>query len=143
MHVIAGDDYRRDYALQLYQEGYAKQVFFTGVPLHVIVSDDSEVMSTYMEAERLKEWIDKDTSAVESMIVVNDPFHMRRVSGDQIQIHMEPVPFDRTPYQRIWWKDALSRKSVEEEYFKFVFYLFRYKYSWGFIRHWLVSFDMH
>jgi hypothetical protein len=30
IHVIAGEDYRTDYAIQLYQEGYAGQIFFTG-----------------------------------------------------------------------------------------------------------------
>lgn len=28
IHVIAGDDYRTDYAFQLYREGYAKKIFF-------------------------------------------------------------------------------------------------------------------
>src|SRR6185369_3491184 len=30
IHVIAGDDYRTDYAIQLYKQGYAKTIFFTG-----------------------------------------------------------------------------------------------------------------
>jgi hypothetical protein len=30
IHVIAGPDYRTDYAIQLYQEGYGRQLFFTG-----------------------------------------------------------------------------------------------------------------
>ena len=31
IHVIAGNDYRTDYAIQLYKQGYAKTIFFTGV----------------------------------------------------------------------------------------------------------------
>lgn len=172
IHVIAGEDYRTDYAFQLYQQGYGKMVFFTGgkcdfhlsghgararekalvqgVPLAAMTSDDSEVMSTYMEAELLKEWMEKNTSPVQSIIVVSDPFHMRRarwayqkVFGDQIQIQMAPVPFELTPYQSTWWKDVESQKYVQEEYFKFIFYLFRYQYSWGFFKDWLVSFDSH
>lgn len=173
IHVIAGDIHRTDYAFQMYWEGYAKKIFFTGgwcethlyghgararekalaqgVPLDVIASDDSAVMSTYMEAERLKDWIAKNSSPpIKSIIVVSDPFHMRRarwtyqrVFGEQIQIQMAPVPFDRTPYQLNWWRSAGSREYVEEEYFKFVFYLFRYEYSWGVFRDWLASFDMH
>ena len=172
IHVIAGEDYRTDYAFQLYQQGYGKMVFFTGgkcdfhlsghgararekalvqgVPLAAIASDESEVMSTYMEAELLKEWMEKNTSPVQSIIVVSDPFHMRRarwayqkVFGDQIQIQMAPVPFELTPYQSTWWKDVESQKYVQEEYFKFIFYLFRYQYSWGFFKDWLVSFDSH
>ncbi len=30
IHVIAGDDYRTDYAIQLYKKGYGKELFFTG-----------------------------------------------------------------------------------------------------------------
>jgi uncharacterized SAM-binding protein YcdF (DUF218 family) len=170
IHVIAGDDYRTDYAFQLYQEGYGKTVFFTGgwcdihlhdhglrargkalaqdLPLDSIASDDSEVMSTYMETEKLKEWMANNSSPVQSIIVGSDPFHMRRarwayqkVFGDQVKIQMAPVPFERTPYQSAWWKDGDSRKHVAEEYFKLSFYLFRYQYSGGFFRDWLSYFD--
>lgn len=170
IHVIAGEDYRTDYAFQLYQQGYGKTVFFTGgwcdihlyehgarardkalaqgLSLDAIASDDSAVMSTYMEAERLKEWIASKSSPVQSIIVVSDPFHMRRarwayqkVFGDQVKIQMAPVPFELTPYQPTWWKHTDSQKYVEEEYFKFIFYLFRYQYSGGFFRDWLSSFD--
>ena len=170
IHVIAGEDYRTDYAFQLYQQGYGKTIFFTGgrceshlyghgarareralaqgLPLAAIASDDAEVMSTYMEAQKLKDWIVRNSYPVQSIIVVSDPFQMRRarwayrkVFGDQVQIQMAPVPFALTPYQSTWWKDVDSRKYVEEEYLKFFFYLFRYQYSWGFIRDWLSSFD--
>lgn len=170
IHVIAGDDFRTDYAFQLYKEGYGKTVFFTGgwcdihlqdhgvrareralrqgVPLDSIASDDSAVMSTYMEAERLKKWIASRPIPVRSIIVVSDPFHMRRarwtyqkVFGNTVQIEMAPVPFKLTPYQVTWWKDQDSRKYVEGEYLKIVFYLFRYQYSWGFFRDWLSAFD--
>lgn len=172
IHVIAGEDYRTDYAFQLYKQGYAKTIFFTGgwcethlsghgararekaltqgVPLDAIVSDDTQVMSTYMEAERLKDWIARNNYPVKSIIVVSDPFHMRRarwtyekVFGDKVQIQMAPVPFELTPYQSTWWKDSESRKYVREEYSKLIFYLFRYQYSWGFFRDWLASFDSH
>lgn len=172
IHVIAGDDYRTDYAFQLYQQGYGKTIFFTGgwcdihlyehgaharekalaqgLPLDSIASDELAVMSTYMEAERLKEWIEKNPSTVKSIIVVSDPFHMRRarwayqrVFNNQIQIQMAPVPFDRTPFHLTWWKDVESKRYVQEEYFKLVFYVIRYQYSWGPFRDWLASFDMY
>ena len=170
IHVIAGEDYRTDYAFQLYRQGYAETIFFTGgrcgshlsghgarakelalaqgLPLDSIAFDDSEVMSTYMEAEKLKEWIVRNSSPVKSIIVVSDPFHMRRarwtyrkVFGDQIQIQMAPIPFELTSYQSTWWKDEESRKYVQEEYLKFIYYLFRYQYSWGVFRDWLSSLD--
>lgn len=170
IHVIAGEDYRTEYAIQLYKEGRADTLFFTGgwctvhlyhhgqharelalahgAPGDAIAIDDSKVTSTYMEAERLKEWIDRNPDPVDSVIVVSDPFHMRRarwtyetIFGENFEIQMAPVPFDRTPYQRLWWKDAQSRQNVREEYVKFVYYLFRYQLSWGFVRDWLASLD--
>lgn len=170
IHVIAGDDYRTDYAIQLYRQGEAETLFFTGgwcnthlyyhgehakerslaagVPLDAIAFDDSPVTSTYMEAERLKVWIDHSARPIRSVIVVSDPFHMRRASwtyrrvlGDQIHVQFAPVPFSRTPYQQAWWKDSESRKYVREEYSKLIYYLFRYEFSRGFVKDWLVSLD--
>jgi uncharacterized SAM-binding protein YcdF (DUF218 family) len=170
IHVIAGEDYRTDYAIQLYRQGFGRTLFFTGgwceihlyrhgehaneraqdqgVPLEAVAFDDSPVVSTYMEAERLKAWIAQSPEPVRSVIVVSDPFHMRRarwtyrkVLGDRIEVQMAPVPFELTPYRRMWWKDWQSRQNVREEYTKLVYYLFRYQYSWGFLRDWLASLD--
>jgi len=170
IHVIAGEDYRTDYAIQLYEQGLGGTLFFTGgwckthlyyhgehakersladgVPPQAIAIDDSEVMSTYMEAERLKEWLVQSPSPIRSIIIVSDPFHMRRarwtyrrVFGESIEFQMAPVPFELTPYQRIWWKDPHSRRNVRDEYSKLIYYLFRYQYSWGAFREWLASFD--
>jgi uncharacterized SAM-binding protein YcdF (DUF218 family) len=170
VHVIAGEDFRTDYAFQLYKEGYAEMIFFTGgwchhhnydhgiharekalaqgIPLASIADDNTEVMSTYMEAMRLKEWIERSSIPVDSIIVVSDPFHMRRASwtyrkvfDDKIQVQMAPVPFELTPYTSTWWTDANSRKYVEDEYLKSIFYLFRYQYSWGSLKDWLSTFD--
>ena len=170
IHVLAGEDYRTDYAVQLYGQGLGTTLFFTGgwceihlyrhgeharerahdqgVPLKVIAFDDSKVMSTYMEAERLREWIAQSPEPVRSVIVVSDPFHMRRarwtyrkVLGDSIEVQMAPVPFELTPYQRTWWRDPQSRQNVREEYAKLVYYLFRYQFSGGFFRDWLASLD--
>lgn len=170
IHTIAGEDYRTDYAIQLYKHGYGKTLFFTGgwcqhhqyhhgehaeeravaqgLSPDVITFDESAVMSTYMEAELLREWITRNSIPVRSIIVVSDPFHMRRVRwtyrkifGDQIKIQMAPVPMDQTPYQRTWWKDWGSRKYVREEYQKYLYYLLRYQLSAGKFRDWLASFD--
>jgi uncharacterized SAM-binding protein YcdF (DUF218 family) len=170
IHVIAGEDYRTDYALQLYKQGLGRTLFFTGgwceihqyrhgehakqrslaygVPVDAIAFDDSKVLSTFMEAEKLKAWISGSPYPVRSVIVVSDPFHMRRVRwtyqkvfGGSIQVQMAPVPFDLTPFQRTWWNHPQSRQNVREEYAKLVYYLFRYQYSWGFFREWLASLD--
>ena len=123
IHVIAGEDDRTDYAIQLYKNGYGKTLFFTGgwcelhlyhhgehareravsqgIPLDAIAFDNSTVTSTYGEAERLREWILHSPHPVRSVIVVSDPFHMRRarwtyqkVFGNQIRVQMAPVPFE-------------------------------------------------
>jgi len=170
IHVIAGEDYRTDYAIQLYKEGYGKTLFFTGgwckkhqynhgehaeqrslaqgVPQNNIAFDESTVTSTYMEAELVRGWIEQQPYAVRSIIAVSAPFHMRRtrwtyrkVLGDSVQIEMAPVPFDLTPYQRIWWKDRESCRYVWDEYQKYVYYLFRYQFSGGKVQEWLASLD--
>ena len=170
IHVIAGDDYRTDYAIQLYKQGYAKTIFFTGgwckyhnyyhgshgqevslsqgVPLDAIANDESSVMSTYMEAKRLKEWISKSPTPIRSVIVVSDPFHMRRaqwtykrVLGKSIEILMAPVPFEVMPYQKVWWNDKDSRRYVRDEYQKYVYYFLRYNFSSGWLKNWLASLD--
>jgi len=170
IHVIAGHDHRTEYALQLYQQGLGKQLFFTGgwctshnynhgeharqlaldqgVPVDAIAFDDSVVTSTYSEAERLKVFIDENPNSIESVIVVSDPHHMRRarwtyrrVLGNEIQVQMAPVPFDSSPHQRRWWTDWSSWRMVKDEYQKTVYYYARYKFSVGPLEEWLASFD--
>jgi uncharacterized SAM-binding protein YcdF (DUF218 family) len=170
IHVIAGEDYRTDYAIQLYKQGYGKTLFFTGgwctyhnyyhgehaearslaqgVTLSAIAYDDSRVTSTYMEAERLKDWIERSPTPIRSVIVVSDPFHMRRarwtyrrVLGVGIEIQMAPVSFEMTPYLQRWWLDPLSKKYVMDEYLKLIYYFLRYQNSDGSLGRWLALFD--
>jgi uncharacterized SAM-binding protein YcdF (DUF218 family) len=170
IHVIAGDDYRTDYAIRLAQQGYGKMLFFTGGwcethhyhhGLHAearalaqglsrqsIAYDDAIVTSTYLEAERLKEWLAHSPIPVHSVIVVSDPFHMRRsrwayrrVLGRGVEVQMAPVPFERTPLRRRWWTDPASRQYVWDEYKKLLYYHLRYQISRGKFRRWLASMD--
>ena len=100
IHVIAGDDYRTDYGIELYKKGYGKLIFFTGgwcifhhyyhgqhgkersinqgVPIDAIAIDESKVTSTYSEAVRFKEFVAQSRVPIKSIIVVSDPYHMRR-----------------------------------------------------------------
>jgi uncharacterized SAM-binding protein YcdF (DUF218 family) len=166
IHVIAGDDYRTEYAIQLYKQGFAKTIFFTGgwctqhgyyhgehgmqlavsegVPLEDIAYDDSPVLSTYDETLLLKKYLDNNMPSVKSFIVVSDPFHMRRtrwtnqmVFGKGMNIIMAPVPFDQTPFKQQWWTDDSSRAYVRDEYKKMIYYFFRYKLGWN----WLAFLD--
>jgi uncharacterized SAM-binding protein YcdF (DUF218 family) len=171
IHVIAGDDYRTEYAIQLYKQGYAKNLFFTGgfckfhgylhgehgqqlaikegIPPEVIAFDDSSVISTFDEAVILKAWMDQNSETVSSIIVVSDPFHMRRarwtyrkILGKDAKISMAPVPFEQTVnLQRMWWTDESSRSYVKEEYVKLIYYALRYQLSWGKFKEWLAAFD--
>jgi uncharacterized SAM-binding protein YcdF (DUF218 family) len=170
IHVISGEDYRAAYGIQLYEKGYGKFLFFTGgwcpyhninhaqhsremalalgIPADAIVTDEAEISSTYAEANRLKEWIEHQSEAIQSIIVVSDAFHMRRaqwtyrrIFGDQVKILMAPVPFEMTPYKRDWWTDGPSRQYVESEYIKMAYYILRYQFGGGPFKEWLISLD--
>lgn len=170
IHVIAGLGYRTDYAIQLYKQGYGKMIFFTGgwctfhhlyhgqhgralaleqgVPPEAIAIDESQVTSTYAEVVQLKEFITQSPTPVRSVIVVSDPYHMRRarwtyrhVLGDQVSVLMAPVPFELTPYQRRWWTDEASRQYVKDEYLKTFYYYARYQLGGGPLQGWLASLD--
>jgi len=171
LHVIAGDDYRTDYAIQLYKEGFSKVIFFTGgwcalhhyyhgrhakeralaqgVPLEAIAVDESPVTSTYSEALRLKAYIAQSHNPIRSVIVVSDPFHMRRVRwtyqhvlDDEIKVQMAPVPFETSRYQQHWWEDDESRLMVKEELLKLLYYYIRYGLGWTPLSKWLAAFDV-
>lgn len=166
IHVISGADYRTDYAIQLYKQGYGKQILFTGgwcsihryyhgrhgaeraamqgVASGSIIIDESTVTSTFDEAVLVQKFIAGSPTAVRSVMVISDPYHMRRVRwtyrkilGDDVLVELAPVPFEATPYQRIWWSDPASRQYVTQEYLKTVYYFARYQLGWD----WLASFD--
>jgi len=166
IHVIAGEDYRTEYAIQLYQQGFARKIFFTGgwcnqhgyfhgehgmqlaldagIPPEDIAYDESTVMSTYDETLLLQTYLETLQPPAQSIIVVSDPFHMRRtrwtnkmVFGKDMQIIMQPVPFDQTPFIQQWWEDDASRSYVKDEYKKMVYYYFRYQLGWT----WLAFLD--
>lgn len=163
VHVIGGDDYRTEYAIQLYKQGLARAIFFTGgwcthheyyhgehgmqlallegVPQEAIAYDDSPVLSTYDETVLLKKYLDKNLPSSQSIIVVSDPFHMRRarwinemIFGNRMKIIMLPVPFDQTPFTQHWWTDSASRRYVRDEYKKMIFYYFRYQLGWTWLK---------
>ena len=170
IHVIAGPDYRTEHAIQLYQQGYGEVIFFTGgwckghqyyhgehgmqlalvagVPQEAIGYDDSAVTSTYDETERLRDWIQQRPVEVHKVIVVSDPFHMRRaqwtyrkVLEEGVEVWMAPVAFEATPHRREWWGNVPSERYVKDEYLKYFYYIARYQLSWGGLNKWLISLD--
>ena len=168
LQVIAGEDYRTEYAIQLYQQGFAKTLFFTGgwcnqhgyfhgahaqdlalaagVPRQAIVYDDSQVFSTYDEVVLLKKYLASKQPTYRSIMVVSDPFHMRRsqwtyrhVLGKEYTTIMAPVPLEQTPFTQNWWSDKASSQYVVNEYQKLIFYYFRYQLN----MHWLAVLDKY
>lgn len=166
IHVIAGDDYRTEYAIELFKQGYGKYIFFTGgwcrfhgyyhgehgqelalsegIPVEAIAFDDTPVTSTYEESSLLKKWIEQNPLEIKSVIVVSDPFHMRRVKwtdshlmGKTTSLLMAPVPFEQTEYKNQWWDDIPSMYYVRDEYIKLMYYFLRYQLS----IEWLARFD--
>lgn len=168
--AVSGPAYRITYAAQLYQKGLGSRLFYTGgynendqryeakwsaylatlqgVPPEAIFTDDSTVISTYQEAVRVKAFVDAHADQIHTIIVVTDPYHTRRaqwayqkVLGSEVKVLMAPVPFDETGYSSKWWAHSVTRQMVFEEYFKYVFYLFRYQWTSGPLQHWLAQFD--
>jgi uncharacterized SAM-binding protein YcdF (DUF218 family) len=166
----SGAEYRAIYATELYKQGLAPTLFFTGgfsvkndrseadwskyiatttgVPGEAIAVDDSTVISTYDEAIRLKRYIDDHKLTVHSIIVVTDAYHTRRaklayqlVLGKDVKIMMAPVPFSLTPMSKYWWTNAVSRQFVAEEYLKYAYYELRYVQTSGPLKKWLSQFD--
>ena len=170
IHVIAGSDHRTNYGIQLLQQGYGKYIFFTGgwctqhqffhgqhgkelaieqgVQSEAVVIDDSQVISTYEEAQKLKDFIARSPEPIHSVIVVSDPHHMRRaqwtyrwVLGNQISIQIAPVPYELSPRQQDWWNDLDTTKMVFKEYLKYIYYRLRYQLARGELKEWLAGLD--
>jgi uncharacterized SAM-binding protein YcdF (DUF218 family) len=168
IHVIAGEDYRTLYAIKLYQQGYAKALFFTGgwcnqhgyfhgvhaldlalaagIPRQAIAYDDSQVSSTYDEVVLLQKYLTDKQPTYRSIMVVSDPYHMRRsqwtyrhVLGKAFTSLMAPVPFEQTRFAPRWWSDKASSRYVMDEYQKMVYYFFRYQLN----MHWLAVLDKY
>ncbi len=171
VHVISGPDYRTDYGIELVKAGYSPKIFITGgwcdeineyhgergrqralaegLPEGAIAIDDSKVFSTYDEAQRLKAYLESLSSPVGSVIVVSDPYHMRRVEwtyhkvfGSSTKIILAPVPFDRTQFKQKWWLHGESTRNIGEEYLKLGYYLLRYQLASGAFKDWLASLDV-
>jgi uncharacterized SAM-binding protein YcdF (DUF218 family) len=171
IHVMAGPIDRAAYAVDLYQQGYGRQLLVTGpwsprlnmthaefvgryalargVPEADLHVDGSRINSTYSEAMRLRHFLESSPTPIESVIVVSDPHHMwrtrwtyRRVLDmSGVRLQMAPVPFEQSRLQRLWWTDALSVNMVFREYIKIGYYHVRYVYSPESVRGWLVPLD--
>jgi uncharacterized SAM-binding protein YcdF (DUF218 family) len=172
IHVLAMSDERIIHGTNLYRLGYADRIFFTGgwcsciqdtsanhgaklamargVPAQAIstAKDDGGSEGTYDEAVRLRQLIAASPTPIRSVIVVSDPYHMRRaqwtfrwVLGDTFDIQMAPTPRVPNASDGRWWSDPQSRNMVLQEYEKLVYYFLRYRLGWQPLSNWLAGFD--
>lgn len=155
IHVLASGEQRTDRAIEVYKQGYAPRILFTGgwcpsvqantgelakaravehgVPADAIIADEPHVHNTYDEALRLRELLGQGPPPIHSVIVVSDPYHMRRaqwvfrrVLGASVHVQMAPVSWETSGCQRRWWTDPKSLWYVASEYVKLVYYYARY-----------------
>jgi uncharacterized SAM-binding protein YcdF (DUF218 family) len=146
IHILGSSYQRVDYGVELYHRGFAPRLFITGCDRTIykeramaggVRPEDlapglSWSTTTYEEALELKEFLDQAPS-MRSVIVVSDPYHMRRaqwsfnkVLGDRVELQFAPVLTEMTSYQKRWWTEARLRKSVVKEYLGILLYYVRY-----------------
>lgn len=156
IHVLGGDVDRIEYGLQLYKQGYAPKILFTGgrieIPLvnttysrlskeyavakgvrpEALLPLESHATSTYEEALELKQFLESG-APIRSIIIVSSPYHSRRarwafkkVLDDRVVLRCTPVPFEMARNKRRWWTDEESLRIVVEEYLKIPFYYAKY-----------------
>lgn len=151
IHVLGGNPRRGEYAAELYHQGYADRLFFTGQSLALdpalrlkqttygqalahgvdpaaILPLDFSATSTYEEALVLKQLLD-DRPAIRSVMIVSDGYHMRRaawtfqrVIGDRAKLRFVPIPAEMTQVRPQWWRDKASRQIIRQEYTKLLYY---------------------
>lgn len=158
IHVLGGDLPRVDYGIELYQQGYAPYLLFTGgysppikrnyaevasqyatkkgIPETAIVTHHSTADSTYAEAIELAEVIARHPE-LDSVIVVSSPYHLRRarwsfrhVIKDKIQLQFAALPYEQDQaFTRRWWTDPPSRHMLRREYLVLAYYIWHYQIS--------------
>jgi len=166
IHVISGPDERPEYGIELYLQGYGQRLFFTGsgyqaedaywlslrrgVPESAVTADSSAVTSTYSEAVRLQAFIAQSRAPIRSVILVSDPYHMRRalwtyqrVVGPGVTFQAAPLAFELSRYRREWWRHPTSLDMVSSEYLKMAYYRVTYALAWGTTKEWLMSLDKY
>ncbi|MCB0170548.1 MAG: YdcF family protein [Anaerolineae bacterium] len=155
IHVLGGNYHRGEYAAELYHQGYANALFFTGQSLETnlvarrdntpyaqalahgvdpaaILPVDHSATSTYEEALILKQLL-HDRPAIQSVIIVSDGYHMRRVRwtfgrviDDRAKLIFVPIPAEMSPVLPHWWQSQRSRQTIKQEYTKLLYYALVY-----------------
>jgi uncharacterized SAM-binding protein YcdF (DUF218 family) len=90
------------------------------------------VTSTFDEASALRQYV--ETNQVHKIILVTSAFHTRRskwiferaLAGLSFTLEMAAVPYARFD-QTNWWKNEAGLITLNNEYIKLVYYLFKYR----------------
>ena len=153
--ILAGDAERFHHGVSLYEAGYAPHIIFTSdlaalqlIDLHM---DWNEIIrnaikksgipegvtslvpstSTYDDAKYSYQLMQRE--GFHSAIVVSSPYHMRRVrmifnkiyKNSEIVLQYNPVRNSWFNVQK-WWMRERELITINNEYVKLIFYLFRY-----------------
>lgn len=155
IHVLGGNQRRGEYAADLYRQGYAPHLFFSGetpaagqpfqpeymsqsqalargVDPQAVIPFPSTAGSTYEEAIELKQLL-TENPAIQSVMIISDPYHMRRVSwtfhhviGSRAQLYFVPIPANQSQVPRRWWQNSWTRRTIGSEYTKLLYYMLVY-----------------
>ena len=140
--VLSGDKGRLEYAVKLYQQGFANRLLLTGnidagimgrrarslgvPPGNIIV--DIRSYTTRLNARHSLAIM--RSQGFHSAIVVTSPYHTKRARlifdrlSDGLDITMCSVPYNSSA-SRNWWKNSHTARRVIAEYPKFVLFYLR------------------
>ena len=155
--AVSGENRRRRLALEFYRQGYADRLVFNvsdttwyfgeaidpvssvlddleaaGIPRDKVIIN-RDIGSTWDDAHASLETVRR--YSLESLIVICDPFSMRRVkmtyervlapTGVKITYCSVPLAWEKLELER-WWTREREFIQVYNEYLKIVFYWFKY-----------------
>ena len=105
-----------------------------GVPAEkiIVLPFPGGVTSTFDEASALKQYV--ETHQAYRIILVTSAFHTRRarwtfekvLAGLPVTLEMVAVPYDGFD-QTNWWKNETGLITLNNEYIKLFYYLFKYR----------------
>jgi uncharacterized SAM-binding protein YcdF (DUF218 family) len=105
-----------------------------GVPAEkiIVLQIPGGVTSTFDEAAVLRNYV--ETKHIQKVILVTSAFHTRRakwifdreLSGLPVKLEMAAVPYTSFN-QTNWWKNETGLITLNNEYIKLVYYLFKYR----------------
>jgi uncharacterized SAM-binding protein YcdF (DUF218 family) len=138
--ALGGGRERQRTAVQLLQQGLARQVLFTGadvqpddyqclgVPVGQAMAIPVLAYTTYEEAVAIRQIV--QAHGLGSVLIVTSAFHTRRAywlfewvfRGIGVELLIASVPDNRAFTMDTWWKSHIGRKQVLMEYMGLAYY---------------------